>query len=74
MKATRIRSKAGAQRYVTRCVATILRNELDNGSGWLHRYLDGDDGNLADISSERLVHEAVRELIQQLANHGGKRG
>lgn len=72
MKPTRIRAQAAARRYVASCVATTLRNDLDSGAGWLHRYLGGDEGNLDGPKTEALVHQAARELIAQLVDFSKK--
>lgn len=66
MKPTRIRNQAQARRYVAGNVATMLRADFDNASEWMHHH-DG-DGNLSGGRSEELVHQAARELAQQLEN------
>jgi hypothetical protein len=66
----RFRKPEDAQRYVAGSVAALLQNEFDNGSGWLSLNEDEEDvGNLADLKTEKLVHEATRQLIRQLQAH-----
>ncbi len=66
----RFRKPVDAQRYVAGSVAALLQNEFDNGSGWLHLNQDDEDvGNLADLKTEKLVHEAARQLEAQLRAH-----
>ncbi len=64
MKPTRIRSQKAARKYVARCMATTLQNDFDSGAHWLNR--SSLDGNLDGQKSEELVHQAARELIEQL--------
>ncbi len=75
MKLTRIRTKEAARRYVARNVAAMLDADFTNGSEWMHQHsFHGEDGNLAGSKSEELVHQAARELSQQLHAFGrGKR-
>lgn len=70
MKAKRIRSVAAARRYVASNVATCLSADFGNGSEWMHA---GFEGNLDGPKSERLVHDAARELMAQLRAFSKKR-
>lgn len=70
MKKKRIRTQAAARRYVAGCVASMLDAEFDNASEWMHADVGIDGGNLAGVKSEKLVHQAARELSQQLHAFG----
>ncbi len=59
----RLRNKHEARAYVAGSVSSLLEGELANGSAWLHMHSgSGDEGDLANMASEKRAHQALREL------------
>jgi len=59
----RLKNMEEARSYVVSVVGALLEAEFMNGSAWLHMHSGADEGNLANLASERRAHRALRELM-----------
>jgi hypothetical protein len=62
-------TKLQAKRYVCRVLAATLRNEFDNGSGWLEEEPNG--GAALSEADQARVRAASEEMIDELLRRSG---